>query len=315
MPGDYKPPRRRTDGPAQRPARSRDVARKAADRVDPRTPRTQPAGPKRWGKVARHGAGTLSEDQETASSAWRDAMGKARLREKPPSRGDEERWVSADPKPRKRKGAAIRRDVSSVDVQPDLAGGIRGKRLNDRLAQAAKAYERDRYIDARQILKTLIEAQPTNPAVRELYGLTLYRLGRYRDAAKEIRTYIDLTGSYDQHPVLADCYRALKRWKPVDELWEDLRKASPSAEVVVEGRIVTAGAMADRGDLTGAIELLEQARAEPKRPRDHHLRLWYALADLYERAGDVPKARRLFRRIADHDPEFFDVTDRARGVG
>jgi tetratricopeptide (TPR) repeat protein len=91
-----------------------------------------------------------------------------------------------------------------------------------------------------------------------------------------------------------------------------LRQASPSAELVTEGRIVAAGSLADRGDLAGAIRLLEKARLDVRRPRPHHLRLWYALADLYERAGDVPKARQLFRRVLDHDRAFFDVAERAQ---
>ena len=47
-----------------------------------------------------------------------------------------------------------------------------------------------------------------------------------------------------------------------------------------------------------------------KRPADHHLRVWYVLADLYERAGDLPRARELFDRIARADPSFADVAER-----
>jgi tetratricopeptide (TPR) repeat protein len=72
--------------------------------------------------------------------------------------------------------------------------------------------------------------------------------------------------------------------------------------------------MADRGDLQGAIALLEKAKLDLKRPRDHTLRLIYALADLYERVGDMPKARDLFGRIAERDRDFFDAADRARAL-
>ncbi|MGH9150025.1 MAG: tetratricopeptide repeat protein, partial [Acidimicrobiales bacterium] len=51
------------------------------------------------------------------------------------------------------------------------------------------------------------------------------------------------------------------------------------------------------------------------RPADHHLRAWYALADLYERAGDVPKARELFRRVATCDSSFFDAAERVAALG
>jgi hypothetical protein len=51
-----------------------------------------------------------------------------------------------------------------------------------------------------------------------------------------------------------------------------------------------------------------------KRPREHHLRLWYALADLEERAGEHARARALFDRVAAHDPSFADVGARRRAL-
>jgi hypothetical protein len=89
---------------------------------------------------------------------------------------------------------------------------------------------------------------------------------------------------------------------------------SPGAEIVNEGRIVVAGARADRGELVPAIQLLEQGWRFPKNPKPYHLRRAYALADLYERAGEVPKARDLFGRIGAADPDFADVADRFRNL-
>jgi tetratricopeptide (TPR) repeat protein len=85
--------------------------------------------------------------------------------------------------------------------------------------------------------------------------------------------------------------------------------------VVAEGRIVMAGALADQGKLAEAIRLLERAVTEVKRPRLHHLRLWYTLADLYERAGDLPRARGLFGSVLRHDHDFADVPERLAGLG
>src|SRR4029453_6460290 len=94
----------------------------------------------------------------------------------------------------------------------------------------------------------------------------------------------------------------------VDALWKELAEASPSAEAVAEGRIVAAGALADRGELDPAIRLLAAGQKTAKRVRPHHLRVLYALADLVERAGDIPRARTLFTRVANADPDFADVT-------
>jgi hypothetical protein len=57
-------------------------------------------------------------------------------------------------------------------------------------------------------------------------------------------------------------------------------------------------------------------RAEPVRdPKEHHLRLWYALADLEERAGNVPRARELFDRVRRADPQYVDVAERWAALG
>jgi len=167
---------------------------------------------------------------------------------------------------------------------------------------------------AKAVAKLATEA-PGAAAVRELYGLTLYRLERWRQAASELEAYRTLTGSVDQNPVLADCYRALRRYREVEQLWDELREASPSAAVVFEGRIVMAGALADRGELAAAVTLLEPVAATPRRVRDHHIRLWYVLADLYDRSGDLPRARSFFGRIAKLDPDFADVRSRLAGLG
>jgi tetratricopeptide (TPR) repeat protein len=86
-------------------------------------------------------------------------------------------------------------------------------------------------------------------------------------------------------------------------------------EVLVEGRIVAAGDLADQGRLEEAIRLLEAGPVKVRSPRAHHLRLWYALAGLYERAGELPRARALLRRVAAADREFADVEARLRALG
>jgi hypothetical protein len=115
--------------------------------------------------------------------------------------------------------------------------------------------------------------------------------------------------------VIADCYRALRRWRSVDDVWRQLREASPSHDVMAEGRIVAAGALADQGDLRGAIAVMEPATKRQQSVREHHLRQWYVLGDLYDRVGDPIAARRWFTVVADHDPEFADVGDRLRSLG
>jgi tetratricopeptide (TPR) repeat protein len=271
--------------------------------------------------VARNGARVLAEPKDgSASTAWREAVVRARadeandandeeiwVRDEEPDRAAPERATARTGRPRHTVPAPVTAEIAGA------AGSRAGAKLAERLAEAVHAYDRDRYQDALRILRPLARAVPTAPAVRELIGLTLYRLGRWQLALQELEQYRSMSASFDQYPVMMDCQRALHLHRAVDELWEELRQASPSAEVVAEGRIVMAGALADRGDLPGAIRLLERDVAIRK-PRLHHLREWYALADLYERAGDVPRARDLFVRVENADPESFDTRDRLRAL-
>ena len=151
--------------------------------------------------------------------------------------------------------------------------------------------------------------------MQELYGLTLYRLGRWTAASHRLELYESLTGAVDQLPVLADCYRALGRLNDVHDVWDRLRHADPDAQTITEGRIVAAGALADEGRVQDAIRLLEAGPLRPKRPAEHHLRLWYALADLYDRIGDLQRAQRGFERVSNVEPGFVDVADRLTALG
>ena len=140
---------------------------------------------------------------------------------------------------------------------------------------------------------------PGVASVHELAGLASYRAGRWSQAITELEAARAITPSVALLPVLADCYRALRRWDEVEAIWQEVRTASPAHEIAAETRIVVAGSLADRGDLKAAIKLLSGATRMPKQVRDHHMRQWYVLADLYDRAGDtvaaaplVPHARR-----------------------
>ena len=268
------------------------------------------------GSVARKGARVVVSPEDRR---WKGEEGRQGTSEERTPWAPDEVWVEDEPAGRTRQPAAPdaprRRPAVTVpdDVQEELAdavGRTKVERVERRLAEAVKAYERDRYGDALRTLRPVARAAPMSATVRELHALTLYRLGKWAAAIRELEAFHALTGSFDQHPVLADCHRALRQFREVEAVWDDLRRSSPAPEVLAEGRIVMAGALADQGDLAGAIALLEQAKTKERPPPLHHVRVWYALADLYERAGDLPRARALFRAVLDADPTLFDTADR-----
>ena len=203
------------------------------------------------------------------------------------------------------------------DIEPRFRksfGQDQGKKNIKAFYQAIKAYEEERFTDASRKLRPLLKGNHKIPEIYELYGLALYRKGDYQDAAESLEKFRHFASSTDQHPVLMDCYRARKRWNDIDYLWSELGEVSPSGPVVVEGRIVMAGALADRGDLEGAVKLLSKGWKPPKRPQEHHLRRAYALADLYDRAGNIARARETFRWVVDFAPNFVDAKDRLKNL-
>ncbi len=225
--------------------------------------------------------------------------------------------------PDRRPSPTSRRSDEALptEVVEEVAGAVgraKAGRVVDRLAAAAKAYERDRYPEALRITRELVDQVPESAAARELHGLVCYRLNRWREAVKHLEAARKLSGGDpSQVPVLMDCHRAQGHHRRVEVLWDELRASSPSADVLVEGRLVLAEDLAEVGKLDEAILLLATAGAARnlRNPGDRHLRQWYVLADLYERAGNVPLARELFARVASVDPELADVTERLLALG
>jgi tetratricopeptide (TPR) repeat protein len=197
----------------------------------------------------------------------------------------------------------------------DALGPQRGARLTERLAQASEALDRERFQEARRIATAIAKEAPTVAAAHELVGLASYRLGLYKQAVAALETAQDLHSNPALLPVIADCQRAQGRWAAVDRVWSEIKAASPSHDIMAEGRMVAAGALADQDDLRGALAVMEPAMKRPKAVRDFHLRQWYVLADLYDRMGDPINARRWFSAVAEHDDEFADVRDRLRSLG
>jgi tetratricopeptide (TPR) repeat protein len=189
--------------------------------------------------------------------------------------------------------------------------------LISKMTDAVTAYDRGRFEEAARLGKQVAKEAPSVAAVHQLVGLAAYRSGMWREAIRQLDLYEQLTGEVDQRPALMDCHRALGKPRKVADLWSELRLRSPDADVLAEGRMVAAGMLADRGKLADALTLLVSAGAGRalRNPSDRHLRQWYALADLYERAGDLPRARELFLRVQRADPGAFDVAERLTALG
>ena len=215
---------------------------------------------------------------------------------------------------RKRLQRRAQRPEDPALVLKRAVGEPRDRWLLKRLNNAARAFQAERFEDARKQLQPVVREAPELIDARELMGIVLYRMGRWKEAIEQLEKFREMTSTTEQHPVLADCHRALGRWADVEALWTEIGEESPRPEIVAEGRIVLAGAKADQDDIKGAIATLEHRWKRPKRPRADQLRRAYALADLYDRAGKTARARELFKWVAHHDPKLADVAARVRAL-
>lgn len=200
------------------------------------------------------------------------------------------------------------------DLVAELRGTARpGKKeiVVQLFGQAAGAFAAGDYAEAVRLGEQAKRLALRSPAVRELLGIAYYRRGAWAEAARELAAFRRLSGTTEQNPVLADCYRALGRADKALVYCDEVDAGTVPQAVYYEAQIVAAGALADGNRLDDAIARLERLELDPEVAAEHHLRAWYALADLLERAGRYSAARSYFEAVAASDPELTDAAERA----
>ncbi len=310
---DSRPPR--SFDRDSRPSRGdRDDRPRRFDR-DSRPPRTaaQERSDEVKGRIGeRRTSGEMSLPPERSREDWVDE-GSVRPARKAPSFGPRSKGTG---RPQKGGRKEVRALDSVVDQFEKALGSKASPRALKRYDAALQAFEAHRYDDARKILNPMSREYSEVAAVREMLGLCLYRAGQWKRALVEFEASLKLNPDWIfNHAVIADCHRALGEHQMVEKYWQELQEASPHPELMAEGRIVMAGSMADRRQITEALALMEKASGDMNRPSEYHLRQWFVIADLYDKEGNVIKARQFFERIAKIDPGFVDVAERLSTLG
>ena len=236
-----------------------------------------------------------------------------------PDPESDEVWVRArDAAPAKPDGAAPtprRREKALPPALKDeldkAAGRKESGRLHDRLEAAARAYDHDRYQEARRYLRALAdEAQPRRPfASCSVSRCTASGSGR--PPSRNSRPFTPCRDRSTSTPSSPTATAPAVR-PPSRGVWEELRQASPGAELVAEGRIVAA-APADQGDLTGAIDSSARPEATSAPPRPPHAPVVRPRRPA-RASRRHPPGPEIFGRVARHDPTFFDAAARARDL-
>jgi tetratricopeptide (TPR) repeat protein len=248
-----------------------------------------------------------------------DAKSKSRTPEPAPAWERVERPTRsvAPAKAKTRAPYALPGDVAANVRKAFIGTAYMREKMVNTLTRAAEAYDRKRYEEALRLGRIVADATPGVAAVRELTGLAAYRAERWAMAKIHLRAYFVISEDPEHLPLVMDADRANHRYRAVEKTFEELTDHEPSAEVLAEGRIVMASTWADQRRYDEAIELLTKAGAakQLRNPSYRHVRLWYALADVYDRAGDTTAAREMFSRIVIAEPEAYDAVDRLAELG
>ena len=300
------PAKGRTAKPAPRELTPEEIERQRANTYGQK---------KGWGGVARRGAVSIRSEgpsMDTTPSAGFTPDPLAQwVQEVRPSKG------SAPAKAKVKVKYALPGDVAADVRRAFIGTAYMREKMVATLTRAAEAYDRKRYEEALRLGRVVADATPGVAPVRELTGLAAYRAERWAMAKIHLKAHFTITGDPEHLPLVMDCDRANHRYRAVEKDFAQLEESEPTAEVLIEGRIVMAAAMADQQLYAEAIELLTRAGGtkQLRNPSFRHVRLWYALADVYDRAGDVVAARELFARVVIAEPEAYDAAARLGELG
>lgn len=219
------------------------------------------------------------------------------------------------PRPRSATRSTPRRTSSlPSEIVREVRGTARPGKADAALSRLDRAVELLARGDARAAAVEALKAKalaPRSAAVREVLGMALYHLERYREALSELQAYRRMSGRADQNHLIADCLRAVGRPERAVEVAEEALSARgvPLASKA-EAVIVAASALADLGRIEQALGLLRRVRTREDVASPEVLRIWYVTGSILERAGRLREAEREFRKILRHDPAAYDVAER-----
>ena len=225
-------------------------------------------------------------------------MPKASRRSGPSSRGATSRPASGLP----------------ADLVAELRGTARPGKADAAISRLERAVRLLQRGDARGSVAEALKAKalaPRSPSVREVLGMGLYHLDRYREALSELQAYRRMSGRADQNHLIADCLRDAGRPERAVPLAEEAlaSRRVPLANKA-EAVIVAASALADLGKYDQALGLLRRVRTSDEVAGPEVLRVWYVMGDILSRSGRREDAARQFRKIVRHDPAAYDAAER-----
>ncbi len=206
------------------------------------------------------------------------------------------------------------------EIERLVANTTRAKDVILCLTVGTAASEDDDHATARRYLAWAKHLAPRSPAVREAFGIALYREGDLTGALAELQAYRRLSGGTDQNHLIADCIRSQGRDadRAVSVGMELVDDERGDVERRVEAAIVVAAVQLDAGRAARARPLIqrflvgEEARSVPEAST---VRLLWVAADIAVAEGRRSDALRALERLRSIDPDYPEVEDRIVEVG
>lgn len=229
---------------------------------------------------------------DTAGAPRKERARSSDVRDDPAAPPRRRAWVADGDLPR-----WIQDEVARVTAKARIPATL------ELLQSAARSFVAGRYGKALRDAEQAKELSPRDATIRELLGLSAYRLGRWELALRELRTFRRLAGDTTHMPVEMDVLRALERPDAVEDAWATFRRLGGDRFTDLEARVVYGSFLLDRGDARKSWQI-----TGPKRlvndPSESDLRVWYVASRAAARLGDEATARRLFEAIQTADPAF-----------
>ena len=139
-------------------------------------------------------------------------------------------------------------------------------------------------------------------AIRELLGLTAYRLGKYDESLRELRAFRRLTGDTTHMPLEMDSLRGLRRHGDIDKTWDLFKELGGSPAADAEARVVYGSFLLDQQRHKEAWMVTRPGRVT-KESKEFERRRWFVAAKAALALGDVDTARTLAAAVRHGDAD------------
>ncbi len=280
-----------------------------ADNRTPK-PRKGSSGQKRSGQ-SRNDQGRGSQRSQPRGQAGKKKQYSATTRDRAPQQqgGDAKRR-------RDLKGAAVDLPNWVVEGLVRVTPKERIAPALEALGEASAAMADSRYHAAVKHAKVAKNLSPQDATIREILGLSAYRIGDWDTALSELRAYRRMAGEAVHLPIEMDVLRAMNRDRDVAKTWETLEKADVPPAVWKEGKVVYASYLLEQGNAAAAWDLTGPDRVGAN-ANESDLRVWYVAARAAAHTGETDTARRIADAIVLNDPSFpgLDELDREIAKG